>query len=348
MGQTTSSIPEDKMKKRIRQTMGSFVDLGTHLKQANEWARLCPTPKTCRLAFRIVVNDRISADMLPYLWRIRGNVYVEVRKVRRQGEVPTSFGAILPMVMGEPTQEAEEPETIGRARVLTVRQFYYIYCFLSDVKACAAHTVQPAISEAGDLPEFDEMECQICMDKKKQVVLPCTHSFCLYCFQHWTSQSKTCPTCRSKLDCSEGDELWQLMSIEVDDIGSYATDLVARIYEFLEKRDFSTFTPEDIERSADTYLTASMVKSASVSRFVYTDLLPTSLTLAMPTLARNSSITPEVDPTQLSDLMLAMELASGQDQAAAIKHYEQMRRDHVMAMTIAMQVEDEEDDPNEL
>lgn len=34
-------------------------------------------------------------------------------------------------------------------------------------------------------PDFDETECEICMDKQKQVVLPCTHSFCLYCFQHW-------------------------------------------------------------------------------------------------------------------------------------------------------------------
>lgn len=36
MGQTTS-IQEDKMKKRIRQAMGTFMDFGTHLKNANEW-----------------------------------------------------------------------------------------------------------------------------------------------------------------------------------------------------------------------------------------------------------------------------------------------------------------------
>lgn len=105
MGQTTS-VQEDKMAKRIRQSMGSFVDFGHHIKRANEWyahrraspasnllclasndktdvcvcsrclvrARLCPTPKTCHLAFRIVVNDRISAEILPYVWRVRGNV----------------------------------------------------------------------------------------------------------------------------------------------------------------------------------------------------------------------------------------------------------------------------------
>lgn len=36
MGQTTS-MQEDKMKKRIRQAMGTFMDFGTHLKNANEW-----------------------------------------------------------------------------------------------------------------------------------------------------------------------------------------------------------------------------------------------------------------------------------------------------------------------
>lgn len=36
MGQS-SSIQEDKMKKRIRQTMGTFMDFGSHLTNANEW-----------------------------------------------------------------------------------------------------------------------------------------------------------------------------------------------------------------------------------------------------------------------------------------------------------------------
>lgn len=36
MGQATS-VQEDKMKKRIRQSMGSFLDFGHHIKQANEW-----------------------------------------------------------------------------------------------------------------------------------------------------------------------------------------------------------------------------------------------------------------------------------------------------------------------
>lgn len=36
MGQTPSA-PEDKMSKRIRQSMGSFRDFGHHLTQANDW-----------------------------------------------------------------------------------------------------------------------------------------------------------------------------------------------------------------------------------------------------------------------------------------------------------------------
>lgn len=87
------------MAKRIRQAMGTFADLGAHIEQANEWydhfffhlggedadclcsdlmefcrAALCPTPKTCQLAFRIVVSDRVTPELLPYVWRIRDNV----------------------------------------------------------------------------------------------------------------------------------------------------------------------------------------------------------------------------------------------------------------------------------
>lgn len=333
------------MKKRIRQTMGSLVDLEAHLKQANEWARLCPTPRTCRLSFRVVVNERISAEILPYVWRIRGNVYIEVRKLRREAQFPTTFGDILPLVRGQPTQEPEHVETIGRARMLTVRQFYYIYCFLSDIKSFAAHSIQP-IEEAKSIdPDDDELECQICMDKPKEIALPCTHSFCFLCFKSWTAQSKTCPICRSKLGCSEGDDLWDLMSSEVDDIGAYSTDLVSRIYEFLEKRPFSTFSEDSCTRSAETLAAASLVKCTSISNLVTTDFLPTNFQISLPTIGfQLPGLTPEASSAELADLMLAWEIASGEDQVAALRHYEQVRRDQVLAMALAMEVDDDIDD----
>ncbi|KAF1314500.1 E3 ubiquitin-protein ligase rnf8-like isoform x1, partial [Globisporangium splendens] len=342
MGQTTS-VQEDKMKKRIRQNMGSFLEFGHHLKQANEWARLCPTPKSCHLAFRVVVNERISAEILPYVWRIRGNVSVEVRKIRRRTEtspMPLDLDAMSTVMWRNHTMNLgrEASEAIGHAKVLTVRQFYYIYCFLSE-----------SALGAGD-SDFDETECQICMDKQKQVVLPCTHSFCLGCFQHWSAQNSTCPICRSKIECSEGSELWQLTSNEVEDIGSYATDLVARIFEFLEKKDRSTYTEEAMKRSAELYASAVAVTPKPFNKFVHAELFPTRFSPTLP-LGLSSLLTmPGVNlPSEFDeDVLLALELASGEDQHAAVKHYEQLRRDHVYAMTLAMQAEEEEDDPEEL
>lgn len=159
-----------------------------------------------------------------------------------------------------------------------------------------------------------------------------------------SAQNKTCPICRSKIECSEGSELWQLTSNEVEDIGSYATDLVARIYEFLEKKDRSEFSEEAIKRSAEIYAAAIAVKHKPFTKFVHAELFPTTFPLGISSLlATGINLPTEFD----EDVLLALELASGEDQHAALKHYEQLRRDHMLAMTIAMQVEEEED-PEEL
>lgn len=152
-------------------------------------------------------------------------------------------------------------------------------------------------------------------------------------------QSKTCPICRSKIECSEGSELWQLTSNEVEDIGSYATDLVARIYEFLEKKDRSKHSEESIKRSAEIYAAAVAVKPKPFTKFVRAELFPTTFPLGITSLlATGVSLPTEFD----EDVLLALELASGEDQHAAMKHFEQLRRDHVLAMTIAMEAEEHE------
>ncbi|GLE00309.1 hypothetical protein PINS_up009037 [Pythium insidiosum] len=360
MGQNTStsaSLQEEHMKKRIRQTMGTFSDLGVHVKQANEWAKLSPTPKTCYLSFRLIMNDRLALDLLPYVWKIRGNVHVEVRKLRRRTDVLATVGSLLQLNRGNaasairpmptPSHADQCDEVIGHPKLLTLRQFYYVYCFLSDVKACALHTVQfPNRDSCKDDSDFDETECQICMDKKKQVVLPCTHSFCLACFQHWSAQKNTCPICRCKIECSEGSDLWQLTSHEIKDIGSYATDLVARIFEFLDKRPRSEYTEDQIARSSELYANASALKYTPLNKLSARDLLPTALPLGLSTmLGRSTAPVPTSESD--SDFLLALELASGEDQFAAFRRIEQMRRDQVLAMALAMEAEDHEDDPSE-
>ena len=41
--------------------------------------------------------------------------------------------------------------------------------------------------------------------------------------------------CRSAIKCKEGEELWQLTSIDASDLESYINDLVARVYEQFKK-----------------------------------------------------------------------------------------------------------------
>lgn len=52
-------------------------------------------------------------------------VTVEVRKIRRRPETP------LDADMTVPISESLPAEAIGHAKLLTVRQFYYIFCFLT-------------------------------------------------------------------------------------------------------------------------------------------------------------------------------------------------------------------------
>jgi hypothetical protein len=167
-----------------------------------------------------------------------------------------------------------------------------------------------------------------------------THSV-LFFFR--SAQSKTCPICRAKIECSEGSDLYQFTHHEVRDLGSYATDLVARIFEFLEKRDRSDCTEDAIRKSAEIYAAASSIKCAPLSKLLQTELLPrATLSLGLSSLIGRVTVPAEVD----SDFMLALELSSGEDQFAAFRQYEQLQRDQVLAMALAMEVDDSEMEPH--
>ncbi|KAF0687472.1 Aste57867_20781 [Aphanomyces stellatus] len=286
------------MQVRARASMGAYVDLGKHLDQANEWAKLCPTPKTCQLRFRIVLNERIAPELIPFMWKLEGNVMIEARKVRR----------------GHPPDDSDtyvSNNTIGAAKSLTLDQFYYIYCFLSDVNDCAMHSValNPVFGSDKE-KDFDDRECQICMDKEKEVVLPCTHSFCLRCFQTWSAQNQTCPICRSQLHCAEGEELWHLSSSRgISNITSYAQDLVSRIYEFLDKQPVSRFTEAHVLQSRAHYSVWRLetIQSRLEQPQDTTPLVDVPMAVPVP------------DDTLHPDYIFALALAGGEDQELALE-----------------------------
>lgn len=56
-----------------------------------------------------------------------------------------------------------------------------------------------ALSVEGDVDPNSLDECCICLERKPDVILPCTHSYCLPCIEQWNVDHKTCPVCRETL-----------------------------------------------------------------------------------------------------------------------------------------------------
>jgi hypothetical protein len=72
--------------------------------------------------------------------------------------------------------------------------------------AAAAESAQFEIVDAkallDELSEADPNsldECCICLERKPDVILPCTHSYCMLCIEQWNVDHKTCPVCRETL-----------------------------------------------------------------------------------------------------------------------------------------------------
>jgi len=88
-----------------------------------------------------------------------------------------------------------EPETVQEtdAAVLDV----------AKVDVTDAKELLKALTDA-DPNSLDE--CCICLERKPDVILPCTHSYCLPCIEQWNVDHKTCPVCRETL--SSTDDGW--------------------------------------------------------------------------------------------------------------------------------------------
>jgi hypothetical protein len=52
---------------------------------------------------------------------------------------------------------------------------------------------------ASDIDPNSLDECCICLERKPDVILPCTHSYCLPCIEQWNVDHKTCPGKEAKI-----------------------------------------------------------------------------------------------------------------------------------------------------
>jgi len=71
------------------------------------------------------------------------------------------------------------------------------------------------VAELDSAASTNEEDCCICMERKPEVSLPCTHSYCLTCIERWNVNHKTCPTCRERLENT--DQTWVLEDRPNDD-----------------------------------------------------------------------------------------------------------------------------------
>lgn len=73
------------------------------------------------------------------------------------------------------------------------------------MSATASPDASPTHATAPQRP----LECCICMDRRAEVSLPCTHYYCLPCIEQWKDMSGTCPVCQDVLPADQ-DDSWVL------------------------------------------------------------------------------------------------------------------------------------------
>ncbi|VDK42294.1 unnamed protein product [Anisakis simplex] len=102
-------------------------------------------------------------------------------------------------------------------RVLTLAQFLSLQKSLfilldsnSSEESCStAVDISQQICTSQYLDNFGaENECIICMERKTDTILPCTHSYCFVCIEQWKEYGKNeCPLCREPLEI-DGNHEW--------------------------------------------------------------------------------------------------------------------------------------------
>lgn len=113
---------------------------------------------------------------------------------------------------------------IESTRVLSLKQYVYLYNEITRQTSaassqqtdeeCGAHGPSNILDASTLFTGLDEhvdvndIECVICMDRKAEVILPCSHMYCEQCFDEWQDSHKTCPMCRATV--RSGQDTWVL------------------------------------------------------------------------------------------------------------------------------------------
>lgn len=196
MGQPLSSALADHASRQAQAwkeiTTLTFQGLLARIEELNKICSSLPDSRNRKLLFK--VQNVIDT---PVLWKSA----VHVRCMR------VSLGM---------------PPAVESYRLLSLRQFLQSYHMIKAYQAAAAASQR----EAGDARRgaekalstsaiFDSLgrdassdleECCVCMERKPEVTLPCTHSYCLFCIEQWNVSNTTCPLCREEFKTT--DDTW--------------------------------------------------------------------------------------------------------------------------------------------
>jgi Ring finger domain len=52
---------------------------------------------------------------------------------------------------------------------------------------------------------LEDVVCSICCDQDLEIMLSCTHSFCMECISDWQMKKGTCPICRARTNMADPD-----------------------------------------------------------------------------------------------------------------------------------------------
>ena len=123
--------------------------------------------------------------------------------LRTQAAAVKGFDAIE-QGASETAQESESTETFsslptssGSSKTTLASKTPITYSGSLDPK----ELIERVTSKEIDPNSLDE--CCICLERKPDVILPCTHSYCLSCIEQWNVDHKTCPVCRETLDSTD-------------------------------------------------------------------------------------------------------------------------------------------------
>lgn len=138
---------------------------------------------------------------------------------------------------------------INNVKIINLKQFLHIFNTMAtnieaiqDIEerqrsACSSPLYPTAILnniEGGNDGKFsfdkDELfeDCIICLDRKPEVILPCSHQYCLVCLTQWHQSKKTCPICDQSLTSTQ--ETWtQLDFPDADEINEEIVNQLQKI-----------------------------------------------------------------------------------------------------------------------